>query len=155
MTPKDSITPDRKKVADLLNVLLADEYLLYTKTRHAHWNVTGPNFMALHTFFQSQYELLDKLVDELAERVRSIGHPALGKMKDFLDVTRLKEDTKSMSETEVLKALVADHENIIINIRKEINIVNDNYKDAGTADFITGLMEQHEKMAWMLRAHLK
>jgi len=144
-----------EKVADILNTLLADEYVLYTKTRNAHWNVEGPHFYDLHKFFEFQYEELDEMIDEVAERVRKLGHFSLGSLKDFLAVTHLSEDSHRFSDSrKIIQTLLSDHEAIICSIRQELNKVTDTYKDAGTADFITGIMEQHEKMAWMLRAHV-
>lgn len=144
-----------KEIALQLNTLLADEYVLYTKTRNAHWNVQGPNFMELHKLFQIQYELIDGTIDDVAERVRSLGHFALGSMKDFMAVARLSEHNHEFSdELHILKTLLEDHESIIRILRKEIPGVSDAQKDIGTADFMTGLLEQHEKMAWMLRAQI-
>jgi len=144
-----------EKIADLLNTLLADEYVLYTKTRNAHWNVEGPHFFELHKFFESQYEAIDVIIDDVAERVRSLGHFSLGSMKDFLSVTHLSEDSHKFSDSrKILQTLLSDHEAIICSIRKEVDTVSNDYKDAGTTDFITGIMEQHEKMAWMLRAQV-
>jgi starvation-inducible DNA-binding protein len=156
MKPKIDIKENNlEKVADLLNVLLADEYVLYTKTRNAHWNVQGPHFYDLHKFFESQYEILDTIIDDTAERVRALGHFALGSMADFLKVTHLTEDAHKFSDSrKMLQTLLSDHEEIICTIRQDLAKVNDTYKDAGTADFITGIMEQHEKMAWMLRAQI-
>jgi starvation-inducible DNA-binding protein len=144
-----------KELATILNTLLADEYLLYTKTRNAHWNVEGPHFIELHKFFESHYEILDVIIDDVAERVRSLGHYSLGRLGDFLKITHLTEITMKFSDSRnIILTLLADHEAIICNIRKELESVTNKYKDAGTADFITGIMEQHEKMAWMLRAHI-
>lgn len=64
---------NRNATAFILNTLLADEYVLYTKTRNYHWNVTGTHFSEYHKFFESQYEALDGIIDEVAERVRSLG----------------------------------------------------------------------------------
>jgi len=144
-----------KEVATLLNTLLADEYVLYTKTRSAHWNVQGIGFMELHAFFQTQYEALDIIVDDVAERVRSLGHFALGSLKDFLSVTHMLENESDFgSQKQIIQALINDHETIIRMIRNELTAVSDNCKDLGTTDFLTGLMKQHEKMTWMLRAYL-
>ena len=144
-----------EEIANILNTLVADEYVLYTKTRNAHWNVEGPYFMQLHKFFESQYEELDEIIDKVAERVRSAGHYSLGKLKDFLNVTRLSENTNKPGDSKhLIQALLKDHESIICNLRRELVIINDTHGDAATSDFITGIMEQHEKMAWMLRAHL-
>jgi starvation-inducible DNA-binding protein len=155
MKPNIDISDNnRQAVADLLNILLADEYTLFTKTRNAHWNIVGSNFIALHKFFEGHYEALDEIIDSIAERVRSLGHYSLGTLKDFLKVTHLSEGEALSNEKDALKALLQDHESVIANIRKDILTINDKYKDVGSADFITGIMEAHEKMAWMLRSHL-
>ena len=143
-----------QNAANLLNNLLADEYILYTKTRNYHWNVTGPNFQELHKFFESQYEKLDEIIDDVAERVRSLGHWSLGNLNDMLKLARLNEDIQASSAASMLKNLLDDHETIIRILREDVNTVTDKYSDLGTADFLTGLMEVHEKMAWMLRAYL-
>lgn len=143
-----------KASATILNNLLADEYVLYTKTRNYHWNVVGENFQELHKFFESQYDALDVSIDDIAERVRSLGHFSLGSLKDFLSVARLSEKGDATSAKKMLKSLLDDHETIIQILRKDIATTNDKLNDAGTADFLTGLLEQHEKMAWMIRAYL-
>ena len=144
-----------KHVAELLNTLLADEFVLYTKTRSAHWNVQGPGFIELHKFFQSQYEALDIIIDDVAERIRTLGHYALGSLKRYLDVTDMLEDTtKSGQQRRLIQTLLHDHETITHVIRNDIAPIADNAKDLGTADMVTGILEQHEKMAWMLRSHL-
>jgi len=144
-----------KTIASILNVLLSDESLLYIKTRNYHWSYEGDNFMEMHKFYEGQYVELEAIIDEVAERIRMLGHYPEGRMKDFLRLTRLQEQEYTTVQAEQVKNLLTDHESIIINIRKVINAINDTYKDAGTADFITGLMEKHEKMAWMLRSYLK
>jgi len=116
---------------------------------------SGPNFMELHKFFQNQFEMLDGIIDETAERIRSLGHFALGSLKDFLAVTHLLEDNRDFGNPKMMiQILVNDHETIIRIIRNEIIPISDEYKDLGTADFVTGILEQHEKMAWMLMAFL-
>ncbi|MES1219474.1 MAG: Dps family protein [Bacteroidota bacterium] len=145
----------KEAVASILNVLLSDEQVLYTKTRNYHWNYEGDNFMEMHKFFEEQYDDLAEIVDEVAERIRMLGHYSEGRLKDFLRLTRLQEQEYTTDQTEQVKNLLADHESIIINIRKVIGKVDDTLKDAGTTDFITGLMQKHEKMAWMLRSYLK
>lgn len=142
-------------VATLMNTLLADEYVLYTKTRNAHWNVQGPDFFALHNFFEKQYDELAEIVDEVAERVRGLGHFALGTMREFLEVTRLSEKTAGFgTQEQIIRALLLDHEAIIRELRRDCKIMDEEYLDAGSSDFCMGIMEQHEKMAWMLRSHL-
>lgn len=147
---------NRAASAETLCRLLADEFVLYTKTRNAHWNVEGNDFYNKHIFFEEQYNQLDEIIDNVAERIRSIGHYAPGSLKSFLDLTQLSE-TKSQQNNSIgfIKELLSDHESIIIYLRENIDPLASELKDYGTSDFITGLMETHEKMSWMLRAHLK
>ncbi len=145
----------RNGVIELLNQLLSDEYLLYTKTRNYHWNVTGPDFSELHKFFESQYEELDEIIDEVAERARSLGGKSLGTLKEFLQEAKLKEFPGNYPNPhKMISNLLADHESVIQGLRKNLEICSNQYNDMGTSDFLTGLMEQHEKMAWMLRSYL-
>jgi len=149
---------DTKKlaaVAQILGIVLADEFLLYTKTRNAHWNVEGPDFYAKHTFFEKQYEQLDETMDDVAERMRELGHYAPATLKQFLSLTRLSEISRSKNDSHgFVKELLLDHESIIIHLRENINHIANDLSDIGTSDFLTALLETHEKMAWMLRAHL-
>ncbi len=157
MNPNLGITDkDRAGVVKLLNALLADEYVLYTKTRNYHWNVVGPQFNDLHKFFEAQYEALDDVVDEVAERARSLGGHALGTLAEFTSHTRLKERVGEYPDARAMLAdLLADHETLIRQLRADLEVAMDKHRDAGTSDFLTGLMEKHEKMAWMLGAFLE
>lgn len=144
-----------ESIVTLLNTLLADEYILLTKTRGAHWNVTGTNFDELHEFFKTQYSELSEIIDGLAERIRSLGHFTLVYLKDYLSVTHLTEEGYDFSNSSnILQTLFNDHETIIKIIRNDISPVSIKYKDLGTADFLTGMLENHEKMAWKLRSFL-
>jgi starvation-inducible DNA-binding protein len=154
MKPNIGITEaNAAEVCKVLNTLLADEISLYARTRTCHWNVTGPAFSVLHKFFEEQYEQLDTIVDDVAERVRMLGGLAVGNLSHVVDSTRLAPYREESGAMKMVVALLADHETIIRTIREEIAGVNDKYGDAGTADFMTAVMEAHEKMAWMLRAH--
>jgi starvation-inducible DNA-binding protein len=147
---------NRQSVSVELVKLLADEFVLYTKTRNAHWNVEGPDFHSMHLFFESQYEQLDEIMDGVAERIRQIGHYAPATLNAFLDLTHLTEKLENKNDSMTyIKELLEDHESIIEFIRGNIEPFASKYHDYGTSDYITGLMEDHEKMAWMLRAHLK
>ncbi|MBD1430459.1 MULTISPECIES: Dps family protein [Sphingobacterium] len=146
---------DTAAVAEILNKLLADHNVLYVKARNAHWNIEGPDFHAQHLFFETIYDALAETIDEIAERVRAIGHYAVGSLKEFLDLTQLSEDKPAKNDSQsYIKALLNDYESIIISIRENIETV-EKHGDAGTEDFLVGIMEEHEKTAWMLRAHLK
>ncbi|MCJ8208373.1 DNA starvation/stationary phase protection protein [Mucilaginibacter sp. RS28] len=157
MEPKIGITAENlKAVAHALNHILADEFVLYAKTRNAHWNVEGPDFHSKHLFFESQYEQLDEIMDSVAERIRSLGHYAPATLKSFLELTHLSEVLHEKNDgTGFVTELLNDHESIIMKLREQVNYFANELKDAGTSDFVTGLMETHEKMAWMLRAHLR
>lgn len=142
----------RTSVLAFLDALLADEYVLYTKTRNFHWNVTGPRFSELHKFFEAQYEVIDTAIDEVAERSRHLGGRALGSMQEFLGRARLKESAAHPLKAETMLAeLLQDHEALVRTLRKDVDECA-RHGDQGTADFLTGLMEGHEKAAWMLRS---
>lgn len=144
---------NRKKTAELLNVLLSDEFLLYTKTLNFHWNVKSHHFNDLHLFFKSQYEALFEICDDVAERSRSLDEPSFGTMQEFLAHTRLKEKSAAkLSDQAMVKSLLEDHEAIIRTLRVDQKVCLDKYDDAGTNNFLVDLMGKHEKMAWMLRA---
>lgn len=146
---------DTAAVAEILNKLLADENVLYTKVRNAHWNIEGPDFHAQHLFFETIYDALAETIDEIAERVRAIGHFAAGSLKEFLELTQLSEDKPAKNDSQsYIKALLNDFESVIISIREDIDKV-EKHGDAGTEDFLVGILESHEKTAWMLRSHLR
>ncbi len=146
---------NRQSVAENLSKLLADEFVLYTKTRRAHWNIEGADFYAQHKFFEAQYEQLDEIIDNVAERIRMIGHYAPSTLANFLQLTHLTEQSRESNDSHgFIHELLSDHESIIMECRKNITITAEQYHDLGTSDFLTTLLETHEKMAWMLRAHL-
>jgi starvation-inducible DNA-binding protein len=138
----------------LLAKSLADEVTLYTKIRKFHWNVSGESFMEMHKLFQTHYTELEETIDEIAERINKLGGKTIGTMSEFLTITSIKESPNVYpNQKEMLVELLADHELIVIAFRKNIDESNEN-KDAGTADFFTGLMQQHETLAWILRRYL-
>lgn len=145
----------RKKCVQRLHELLANEYVLYTKTLKFHWNVKGPFFGSLHKLFNDHYEQLLEFVDEIAERCQALGFPATGTLREFLDTTTLQEEPGVNPSYEMMIAqLVLDHETII----KQIRVAADDtqkWEDMGTNNFLLNLIEKHEKMAWMLRAHIE
>ncbi len=138
----------------LLSVVLADEMVLYVKTRKFHWNVSGDSFMELHKLFQSQYTELEEIIDETAERIGKLGGKAIGTMKEFGKLTRLKEcPAEDSSQKEMIKELLNDHSALIVELRNDI-LQTELNKDAGTTDFLTSVMLQHETIAWVLRRYL-
>lgn len=139
---------------NVLSLVLADEVVLYTKTRKFHWNVSGNSFMELHKLFEEDYKVLEINIDEIAERINKLGGKTIGTMKEFLDKTNLKEAPNVYpNQKEMITELLSDHETIIKSLRDDIEKC-DELNDAGSADFLTGLLKQHEKIAWVLRRYL-
>ncbi len=143
----------RRSVVEILGTTLADEFLLYTKTRNYHWNVTGMQFNDLHKFFEAQYKELNEVVDEVAERIRYLGGRSLGTLNEFLQYTRLEEHPgEDLDARGMISRLLGDHETIIRKLRGDLRAAAEQYEDVGTQNFLTNLLEKHQKMAWMLRA---
>ena len=155
--PNLGLSPDsRAELAKLLNRLLADEQILLAKTKNYHWNVEALGFAELHEFFDEQAGELLALIDEVAERVRKLGHYSLGSLAEYLAHTGLKEAPGGYREAKTMLAdLLADHEQLIQALRANIARADDALGDAATADDLTGWLKAHEKMAWMLRASLR
>ena len=146
----------RHGVIDLLNRDLADLYLLIIKTKKYHWDVVGPQFRTLHTLWEEHYNSLTVNIDATAERIRALGGYPLGTAAGFIQYGTLKEHPNDPpSANEMVNRLVQDHEQVIRNLREDIDKCGDEYHDEGTADFLTGLMEEHEEMAWMLRSFIE
>jgi len=152
MNPTTKIQDQNNQVVvTFLNLLLADEYVLYTKTRTAHWNVDGTNYFETHVFLENQFNEIDFIIDDLAEQIRSHGHFALGSLKDFLSIAQMGEDNYDFANSgKIFETLLNDHETIIRTIQHEIFSISVNLKDIETANFLAGIMEQHKEMAQML-----
>jgi starvation-inducible DNA-binding protein len=146
----------RQGVIDALNQDLADTYLLLVKTKKYHWDVVGPQFMTLHKLWHEHYEALTINVDVIAERVRTLGGYPVGTMEGFLKICSLKEHAGNVpNATGMVSQLLEDHEQIVRNLRDHVQQCSEKFEDDGTADFLTGLMEQHEQIAWMLRSFVE
>ena len=141
----------RHGVIEILNRILCDENILYIKTKNYHWNVVGPDFSERHAFFRGQYETLDEIIDEVAERVRDLNGKSLGTYSEYLEHGRLKESPGEYpNDITMISNLLANHEQVIRTLRRDADRCEDEYHDMGTNDFLIGLMKEHEKMAWML-----
>lgn len=145
------------QLAGIFKTLLADEYVLYTKARNYHWNVTGPQFIALHRFFEELYTALETVIDEVAERIRQYGQMAPGTMAEFLQLARLKEEAPATypNAREMVVRLLADYEALVRYLRDDIEKIDDDFEDDGAEDYLTMLLQQHQKTAWMLRSLLE
>lgn len=142
---------DRGKIAAGLSRLLADSYTLYLKTHNFHWNVTGPMFVTLHQLFEEQYTELALAVDEIAERIRALGHPAPGSYGEFQALTSIRDDAGTLDAQAMVAALVTAQETVARTAREIFPIV-EAAADEPSADLLTQRMQAHEKNAWMLRS---
>jgi len=146
----------RQGVINLLNQDLADAYLLLVKTKKYHWDVVGPQFRSLHQLWEEHYQKLTLNIDALAERVRALGGFPIGTMEGFLKIATLREHAgKVPTATGMVANLVDDHEQVIRNLRDHVDQSGEEFHDQGTADFLTGLLEEHEQIAWMLRSFIE
>lgn len=143
-----------KQVTELLNTLLASEFGLYVKTLNYHWNVFGKHFGALHAFFKTQYEQLFEINDEIAERIVTFGHIPYATLTEFSKNNKITaQEQAHIPDLQMFADLLDSHEQIIREIRKSIDATA-KLNDMGTNNFLCDLIERHEKMAWMLRAHV-
>ncbi|MDX1616548.1 MAG: DNA starvation/stationary phase protection protein [Candidatus Promineifilaceae bacterium] len=146
----------RSEIAQILNTVLADEHVLYTKARNYHWNVTGPQFAILHEVFEEQYNEIKVIADNVAERARMMGYPAIGTLASFLKHTRLEEaPSNKLSAMDMVADLLNSHEKMIRNLRADVDACLEEYEDEGTADLLIETMRAHEMAAWMLRVTLE
>jgi starvation-inducible DNA-binding protein len=157
MQPNIGLSPKNlRSIAEILSFVLSDAFVLYTKTRKFHWNVSGNSFMELHKLFEKQYKILEEAIDEIAERINKLGAKTPGTMQEFLDMTTLKESPRKYpSQKEMLRELLGDHEAVIKQLRKYIDDCDEKYGDMGTSDFLTDLIKEHETIAWTLRRYLQ
>ncbi|NMC34886.1 MAG: DNA starvation/stationary phase protection protein [Veillonellaceae bacterium] len=142
----------RHAVVALLNIILADEVVLITKTRCAHWNILGADFYGLRSLYKIQYQDMINISDAIAERVRMLGGFAIGSMEEFLRATRLEEQPEIVPD---VLHLLANYETSIRFLREDVRKCGEEYEDAGTLDLLVDLMRLHEKTAWVLRAYIK
>ena len=142
---------DSRKLAEGLSRALSDTYVLYVKTQGFHWNVVGPLFHGLHKLTEEQYTALAEATDELAERIRALGHPAPAGLAVFMKMTRLEEMDGQLSAEQMATALVADHETVSRSFRELVGAA-EKAGDVVTADLLTRRIEAHEEAAWMLRS---
>ncbi len=143
-----------KNVIEALERLLADSYLLYLKTQNYHWNVTGPMFTSLHTLFENQYSELSEAIDEIAERIRSLGGIAPGSFKQFYELASIQEESKVPKSTEMIQQLISDLE-VVHQTSTAVIQAAEEVEDSATADLGVRRIDIQQKAAWMLRSHLE
>jgi starvation-inducible DNA-binding protein len=142
---------DRISIAEGLKVLLADSYTLYLQTHNFHWNVTGPQFRELHLMFEEHYTELATAVDEIAERIRTLGVPAPGTYKAYAELSQIEEVEGVPEAAEMVARLTRAHEQVVKSCRAVLAKAQE-AEDESTAALVSDRMRVHEKTAWMLRA---
>ena len=142
---------DREAIADGLKKVLADSYTLYLQTHNFHWNVTGPQFRELHLMFEEHYTELAVAVDDIAERIRTIGFSAPGTYRAFAELSSIEEVDGVPEASEMVRLLTHGHEQVVKTCRSVLSIAQD-ADDESTAALVSDRMRVHEKTAWMLRA---
>lgn len=145
---------DREKICHDLNRLLADTFALYLKTHNFHWNVTGPMFNTLHIMFEEQYTELWNATDVIAERVRSLGLPAIGTFTEYNKFSSIKETQGVPNAEDMIRLLVEGNEAAARTARKCFPAA-EKAGDEATTDVLTERLQVHEKNAWMLRSLLE
>jgi starvation-inducible DNA-binding protein len=144
------------EVAELLKPILADQYVLYTKTRNYHWNVKGNMFYMLHEKFEDFYNTLAEDIDEVAESIRTLGVYAPGTMSEFIQLAGLKEEKEGHYPDQITMAqnIVNDYDFLIIAMKNAVEKIQGEYNDEVTAGLLLGFIEKYEKDVWMLKATL-
>ena len=145
---------DRQSLVSGLERVLADTFMLTLKTQFYHWNVTGPMFQPLHAVFETQYRDLQAATDEIAERIRALGYPAPGSLREFDRLTSITEETAIPDAMAIAQRLREGHETVIRTIRELIPLC-EQADDVATGDLVARRLLEHEKTAWILRSFLQ
>ncbi len=145
---------DRATVAEELSKMLADSYTLYLMTHNFHWNVTGPLFNTLHNMFMTQYTEQWQALDEIAERIRALGHYAPGTYAEYAKLSSIAEPASVPEASEMIQLLVKGNEAVAKTARSAFKKADD-ANDQPTSDLLTKRLDIHEKNAWMLRSLLQ
>jgi starvation-inducible DNA-binding protein len=146
---------DRAAIAGGLSKLLADTYTLYLTTHNFHWNVTGPMFNTLHAMFMTQYTELWNAVDPIAERIRSLGHPAPGSYAQFGKLSSLADAPATPPKALAMVRILVEGHEAVARTARGIFPLADSAGDEPTADLLTQRLTVHEQTAWMLRSLLE
>ena len=145
---------DRAAISDAMSKVLADSFGLYLKTHNYHWNVTGPMFQTLHIMFMDQYTELWNALDEIAERIRSLGFKAPGSFKEFSKLSSMKEGDGSSSAEDMIRDLIEGQDAVCRSCREAMALA-DEANDQPTVDIMVQRLQIHEKNAWMMRSLLE
>lgn len=139
------------EIVKKLSILLADTYTLYLKTQNYHWHVKGPHFKTLHELFEAQYIELAQSVDDVAERILTLGFHAPATFAEFDKLKRIKDGDSYASANQMVTELADDHATLVKDMNTVLSLAQKE-KDEGTANLLGDLIQEHEKACWMLNA---
>lgn len=142
----------RQLVVEILNRTLANMAVLAVKTHSARWHVQGRGYLDLRTLFDNQFQEMNSITDEIAERVRILGGFAISSFQEFLQFTRLEEQPGVIPN---ILRLLADHESCVRLLREDARKCTEEYEDAVTFDLLVSVLRRQEKMAWVLRSFIE
>jgi starvation-inducible DNA-binding protein len=141
-----------KPIVDLLNDYLANYHVHYQKLRGCHWNIKGQNFFTLHVKFEELYTEAQTTIDEIAERVLTLGKPPHSRFEDYVRESTIKEiDTIGMNDLDMVDAILDDMSKLIA-MERDLLLATDEADDDGTNDMVNRFMQFKEKTTWMLRS---
>ena len=143
------------KTVEKLNLYLANLNVLYRKVQNYHWNIVGTGFFSVHAKLEEYYNALNEQIDDVAERILSIGGRPLGTLKDYLAVTTIKEaENKEISIADAVADVKKEFE-AMLKLAKEVKEAADEENDYGTSALVDEYISTYEKNLWMLNAYLK
>lgn len=142
-----------QSIVQKLNQLLADHQVYYQKLRKFHWYVTGHEFFTLHEKFEEWYTQTAKRIDELAERILSIGERPVATYKEYLALATIEEETNASRSKEMMRCVLADLQTINQSLR-DIAAEAGDAGDTATANLVEEFADDNEKTIWFIRAYL-
>ncbi|TCK93240.1 starvation-inducible DNA-binding protein [Natranaerovirga hydrolytica] len=142
-----------KKIIKDLDMYLANLNVLYVKLHNLHWNIEGTSFFQLHEKFEELYNFVSEDLDEVAERILTLGSRPSASLKDFIAMSTIDElESQAISSLESVKIIEKDFNKMLELSRKLLETAEDN-KDQGTVDLMAGFIGNYEKTLWMLKAY--
>ena len=142
-----------RELAEKLNLLLANFQLFYINSRGFHWNIKGDKFFELHAKFEELYTDVQLKIDEVAERILTLGHVPSHSYTDYLKLSRIKEKRNVHDGKEAVKA-VLDAFRVLLEIERELLKLSADAEDEGTNALMSDYIRQQEKLVWMFSSFL-
>lgn len=142
-----------KKIAEKLQVLLANYSVFYQNTRGAHWNIVGDQFFTLHPKFEELYDGLVLKIDEIAERILTLGECPTHNYSDYLKVSTIKESKEVKDGAKCVEGILEAFK-VVIELQRELLDITDEAGDEGTNSLMGGYITEQEKEVWMYKAYL-